>query len=102
MGVAAPSPFLLLTLPDSLSSPFRSGGSEGRGPGVGGKVRSPGSHPPPASLGAGALWAGPSRPLWALCPPPASRLGEGSRGSSHMGPSPSHPPGAGRGPAAAA
>lgn len=69
------------------------------GPGVGGKVRSPGSHPPPASLGAGALWAGPSRPLCALCPPPASRLGEGNRGGSYN-PSPSHPPGAGRGPAA--
>lgn len=39
----------------------------------------PGPHPPPASLGSGALRAAPSRRSWALCPPPASRLGEGSR-----------------------
>lgn len=80
---------------------LQGGWLRGPGLGTGEKVRLPGSLPPLASLGAGALWAAPSRPLWALCPTLASRLGEGSWGKLSLGPIPCHTlPGSGRGPAA--
>lgn len=101
MGVAAPSPFLL-TLRGPLSSLSGKGAPKGRAGlerGWGGASPAPIPLPPPQ--GRGALWAAPSRPLWALCRLPASGLGEGSRGISGRGPSLSPTsPGRGRGPAA--
>ncbi|XP_024099835.2 serine/threonine-protein phosphatase 4 regulatory subunit 2 isoform X1 [Pongo pygmaeus] len=66
---------------------FQGGWFRGPGPGAAWGECFPGSHPPPPPQGRGALWAAPSRPALALCRPPASGLGEGSRGSSCGGPS---------------
>lgn len=92
MGITAPFSFLLTLRGPSLLS-LQGGWLRGPGLGTGEKVRLPGSLPPLASLGAGALWAAPSRPLWALCPTLASRLGEGSWGSSHWAHTLSYPSG---------
>lgn len=76
MGVAAPSPFLL-TLRGRLSVPFWASDSAGPGWGEGALPRLPSPSPfPGGGEPRGQL---PPAPLWALCRPPASGLGEGSR-----------------------
>lgn len=85
MGVAAPSPFLL-TLRGRLSAPFWA--SDSAGPGWG-RARFPGSHPPSRFPGGGEPRGQlPPAPLWALCRPPASGLGEGSREALEGAPAP--------------
>ena len=98
MGVAAPSPFLL-TLRGPIS--LRGKWFRGVGPGWWGRARFPGSHPPPASPGAGSPVGSSLPPRSGLCVG-RRRLGWGrGAGKLSRGPRPlSHSRGTGLGPAA--